>query len=163
MAKEWGTIADHLKQFALGQKVFFIATASGDDDVNLSPKGLETFRVIDDKTVSYADFHGSGNQTAKHLSEGGKATITFMSFGEKPLILRFYATGRVLEPGAAEFAKLLSSHYGEIEEQYIRHVRQIFLFDVYRVQTSCGYGVPIMNYVSDRREQPYFRELLGLE
>lgn len=163
MAKEWGTIADHLAKFALEQKVFFIASAAGGDDVNLSPKGLETFRVIDEKTVSYADFHGSGNQTAKHLAEGGKATITFMSFDEKPLILRFYATGSVLEPGDDEYSKMLTSHYGEIEKQYIRHIRQLFVFNVYRVQTSCGYGVPIMNYVSDRREQPYFKELMGEE
>jgi len=82
MAKEWGTIPEYLARFAMEQKVFYIASASGGDDVNLSPKGVAQIRVIDEKTVLYADYHGSGAQTAKHLSEGGKATILFNSYAE---------------------------------------------------------------------------------
>lgn len=158
MAKEWGTIADHLKKFAMEQKVFYIASASGDDDVNLSPKGVAQLKVIDEKTVLYADYHGSGNQTRKHLSEGGKVTILFNSYGEKPLILRFYCTGRVVDKNSDEFARLCVEFYPDMNSE---DFRQLFVFDVYRVQTSCGYGVPIMEYVGDRNDAPYFKELLG--
>lgn len=158
MAKEWGaTVPDHLGKFAMEQPVFFIATASGDDDVNLSPKGVSVVRVIGEKTVIYADYYGSGDQTAKHLSQGGKATLVFMSFGEKPLIVRFYCTGRVVDKTAPEFDELCEKHYPNESQE---HFRQIFVFDVYRTQTSCGYGVPIMTLVGDRRDQPYFKELL---
>lgn len=158
MAKEWGTITESLKKFAEEQKVFYIASASGDDDVNVSPKGVAPLRVVDEKTVIYPDYHGSGNQTAKHLSEGGKATLLFNSYGEKPLILRFYCTGRVVEKGSEDFKELAEKHYSGLDPQKFR---QLFVFDVYRVQTSCGYGVPIMEYIGDRSAASYFKELYG--
>lgn len=157
MAKEWGTIPDHLAKFAMEQKVFFIASAAGDDDdVNLSPKGVTTVKVIDEKTVVYADYHGTGDQTVKHLEAGGKATLVFMSFDEKPLLLRFYTKGRVVAKGAEEFDKLAEQHYPGFDKN---EFRRIFIFNVYRVQTSCGYGVPVMEYKKDRSSQPYFKEL----
>ncbi|MGK7345261.1 MAG: pyridoxamine 5'-phosphate oxidase family protein [Candidatus Nitrospinota bacterium M3_3B_026] len=158
MAKEWGTITENLKKFAEEQKVFYIASASGDDDVNVSPKGVAPLRVVDEKTVIYPDYHGSGNQTARHISEGGKATLLFNSYGEKPLILRFYCRGRVVAKGGEEFEKLCREHYSGLDPQQFR---QLFVFDVYRVQTSCGYGVPMMKYVGDRSGAPYFKELYG--
>jgi len=159
MAKEWGAkIPDHLKKFATAQKIFYIASAAGDDDVNVSPKGVAPLRVIDEKTVVYADYHGSGNQTAKHLSEGGKATLLFNSYDEKPLILRFYCTGRAVTPGSEEFNSLCQAHYAGFDSE---NFRQLLVFGVYRVQTSCGYGVPVMSFVGDRRDEPYFKELYG--
>jgi len=158
MAKEWGTIPGHLAKFAMEQPVFFIASALGDGDVNLSPKGVAPLRVLDERTVIYADYYGSGNQTAAHLSGGGKATLVFISFGEKPLILRFYCTGRVAAKGTDEFnARCAESYQGFNSGEF----RQLFIFDVYRVQTSCGYGVPVMKLAGDRADQPYFKELLG--
>jgi len=156
MAKEWGTIPDHLAQFAMSQKVFFVASVAGEDDVNLSPKGVSRLKVIDEKTVVYADYHGSGDQTSKHLSAGGKATLVFMSFDEKPLIVRFYSKGRIVDKGAEEFDKLAGQYYSGLDRSKFR---RIFIFDVYRVQTSCGYGVPVMEYKKDRSSQPYFKEL----
>ncbi len=157
MAKEWEEITDNLAEFAMAQKVFFIASAAGDDDdINLSPKGVATLKVIDNKTVTYADYSGSGNQTAKHLSAGGKATIMFVSFKEKPLILRFYCAGKVAPGGSAEFYDILRKHYPKDDPE---HFRQVFIFDVYRVQTSCGYGAPMMEYRGDRNEKKYFDEL----
>ncbi|MBI4829870.1 MAG: pyridoxamine 5'-phosphate oxidase family protein [Nitrospinae bacterium] len=158
MAKEWGTIPDHLAKFAMEQPVFFIASALGGDDVNLSPKGVAPLRVLDARTVIYADYWGSGNQTAAHLAGGGKATLVFISFGEKPLILRFYCTGRVAAKDTDEFNALCAAHYKEFN---CAEFRQLFVFEAYRVQTSCGYGVPVMKLAGDRRAQPYFRELLG--
>lgn len=158
MAKEWDEITETLAKFAIEQKVFFIASASGDDDVNLSPKGVTTLKVIDSKTVTYADYNGSGNQTATHLSAGGKATILFTSFGEKPLILRFYCTGRVALSGSSEYNDILAKHYPDDDP---KHFRQVFIFDVYRVQTSCGYGAPMMEFKGDRSSEKYFEELFA--
>lgn len=159
MAKEWGgTIPGHLKEFALSQKIFFIASAVADEDVNLSPKGLDSLRIVDGKTVIYADYHGSGNITARHVSAGGKATLTFMSFGEKPLILRFYCTGRVAPRGTEEFDRLSRDHFAGVKTE---NFRQIFYFDVYRVQTSCGFGIPRFEYQGERMEEKYRRDLMG--
>ena len=157
MAKEWGTIPDHLAKFAMDQKIFFIASACGDEDINLSPKGITPLKVIDEKTVAYADYHGSGNQTVKHLSGGGKATLAFFSFGPKPLIVRFYCTGRTLVSGSDEFDSICIAHYPGFDQTKFR---QLFLFDVYRVQTSCGFGVPVMEYKGTRSTEPYYEELL---
>lgn len=156
MAKEWGTIAEHLAKFAMEQPVFFIASAAGDDDVNISPKGVATLKVIDEKTVTYADYHGSGAQTAAHMERGGKATLLFVSFGAKPLIVRFYCVGRTVAKGSEEFNEILDAHYPDFDHN---HFRQVFVFDVYRVQTSCGYGVPVMDYVGDRSDEKFFKEL----
>ena len=158
MAKEYATIPDKLARFAMEQKMFFIATAVEGDDVNLSPKGVALLKVIDEKTVLYADYHGSGNKTAEHLVAGGKATLMFTSFDEEPLILRFFCHGRVVARGSGEFEKLAGEHYPEFDDAWFR---QLFMFDVYRVQRSCGYGTPMMEYVSDRSSKKYFRELLG--
>ncbi|MBI4666947.1 MAG: pyridoxamine 5'-phosphate oxidase family protein [Nitrospinae bacterium] len=158
MAKEWGAITESHKKFAQDQKIFFVASALGDEDVNLSPKGLDSLRILDERTVIYADYHGSGAQTARHLAGGGKSVITFMSFGEKPLILRFYCTGRVVSKDSQEFEKLHSAHFPQTGPEKLR---QILWFDVYRVQTSCGYGVPKFEHVGDRSGEPYFDELYG--
>jgi hypothetical protein len=160
MAKEWGgTIPGHLKEFALSQKVFFIASAVADEDVNLSPKGLDCLRIVDEKTVAYSDYHGSGDITARHMSAGGKATITFISFGEKPLILRFYCKGRVVARGTEEFDRLSRDHFAGMQTEYFR---RIFYFDIYRVQTSCGFGAPRLEYLGDRTETKCHRDLMGL-
>jgi len=156
MAKEWGTIAEHLAKFAMEQQVFFIASVALDDDVNLSPKGVALLKVIDEKTVAYADYHGSGAQTAAHMAKGGKATLLFVSFGEKPLILRFYCVGRAVAKGSDEFDEIVDAHYPDSDSG---HFRQVFIFDVYRVQTSCGYGVPKMEFIGDRSDESYFKEL----
>jgi len=157
MAKEWNNIPDHLAEFAMKQNVFFIASAVGDkDDINLSPKGVLQLRVLDDKTVLYADYNGSGNRTAEDLKAGGRATILFASFDEKPLILRFYCSGEVISKGTEEFNTLCDKHYPGLEKE---NFRQVFRFRAYRVQTSCGFGVPEMKFVSDRSDKSYFKEL----
>jgi hypothetical protein len=160
MAKEYDSIPDRLAQFAMSQKLFFIASAFGDDDINLSPKGIAPLVVIDKGNVAFADYYGSGNQTAKHLAAGGKATLVFMSFDAKPLIVRFFCKGKVLSSDMDEFVKISKDHFANLDSSQFR---QIFLFDVYRVQQSCGFGVPEMQYVGDRSDNKYFSELLGPE
>jgi len=158
LAKDYETIPEKLARFAMDQKIFFIATAMEGDDVNLSPKGVAPLKVIDEKTVLYADYHGSGNKTAEHLQSGGKATLMFTSFEEEPLILRFFCHGRIVARTSEEFGRLAQERYPELDQS---RLRQLFIFDVYRVQRSCGYGTPLMEYVSDRSSEKYFKELWG--
>jgi hypothetical protein len=157
MAKDYDTIPDNLARFAAERKIFFIATVAGNDDVNLSPKGMAPLRVIGGKTALYADYHGSGNKTAEHLAAGGKATLMFTSFGGEPLILRFFCRGRVVAKGTGEYQTLCQRYYPGFDPGKFR---QLFYFDVYRVQRSCGYGTPEMEYKGERAEK-YLRELWG--
>ncbi|MGA9378943.1 MAG: pyridoxamine 5'-phosphate oxidase family protein, partial [Phormidium sp.] len=105
MAKFYTELDDNLRQFIAEQKVFFTATAPNSGRINLSPKGIDTFRCVDAKTVAYLDLTGSGNETAAHLYENGRMTIMFCSFTEKPLILRLYGKGKVVSPKNAEWSK----------------------------------------------------------
>lgn len=144
MAKFYSEINADLQKFIQDQKIFFTATATKDSRVNLSPKGIDTFRCLDQKTVAYLDLTGSGNETAAHLIEDGRMTIMFCSFSEKPLILRLYGQGKVILPRNSEWQKFydfFNSVPGE---------RQIIVLDVDLVQTSCGTGVPIYQLQEER-------------
>jgi len=134
-------ISDELADFIRAQPLFFVATApSSGGHVNLSPKGLDTLRVISPTRVAYLDMTGSGNETSSHVSENGRLTIMLCSFDSKPMILRLYGRGRTVLPGDEDFAPLRES-FG----QAIPGERQIVVLDVDRVQTSCGYAVPRMD------------------
>lgn len=144
MAKFYTQLDDYLRQFIAEQKVFFTATAPNSGRINLSPKGIDTFRCIDPKTVAYLDLTGSGNETAAHLYENGRMTIMFCSFTEKPLILRLYGKGQVIGPKDAEWSRfysLFDSLPGE---------RQIIVLNMDSAQTSCGFGVPIFEFKEER-------------
>ncbi|MFK7933118.1 MAG: pyridoxamine 5'-phosphate oxidase family protein [Saprospiraceae bacterium] len=146
MGKIHASITDDLKDFVAEQKMFFVATAplTADGFVNLSPKGLNAFRILDEKTVAYLDLTGSGAETIAHLSENQRITIMFCAFTGRPNILRFYGKGRVLEKGSAEF--------NELYPQFNAHrgARSIIVIDVTRIADSCGYSVPKYEFVEDR-------------
>ncbi|HJM82479.1 MAG TPA: pyridoxamine 5'-phosphate oxidase family protein [Nitrospinota bacterium] len=160
MSKEFDSIPEKLAQFATSQKLFFIASSTGNGDVNISPKGVVPIVVIDDRTVAYADYHGSGDQTSEHIMGGGKATLLFISFDKTPLIVRFFCTGEVISPGTDEFVGISNRYFSSLDSTQLR---QIFVFNVYKVQRSCGFGVPEMEYLGDRSGQKYYRELLESE
>ncbi|NEP51096.1 MAG: pyridoxamine 5'-phosphate oxidase family protein [Moorea sp. SIO3C2] len=144
MAKFYSEINQDLKEFIEEQKIFFTATAPEQGRINLSPKGINTFRCIDSKTVAYLDLTGSGNETSAHLLENGRMTIMFCSFTEKPLILRLYGHGQVIRPRDKEWEtvySLFNSLPGE---------RQIIVLNVESAQTSCGYGVPLYDLKAER-------------
>lgn len=144
MAKFYSEITADLQQFIQEQKLFFTATATKDSRVNLSPKGIDTFRCLDQKTVAYLDLTGSGNETAAHLTEDGRMTIMFCSFSDKPLILRLYGQGKVVHPRNSQWEKLYALFTPVPGE------RQIIVLDLDLVQTSCGTGVPIYELQSER-------------
>lgn len=144
-----GNFFDHLnpklQQFIERQKIFFVATAPTQGRINLSPKGLDTLRCLDERTLAYLDLTGSGNETAAHLHENGRMTLMFCSFAEAALILRVYGQGRVVRPRDPEW-KSLHSHFDDLPGQ-----RQIIVCEIESVQTSCGGGVPTYAYQGNRQ------------
>jgi len=146
MGKVVECITAELQAFIEAQPLFFVATAplSPAGHVNLSPKGLDCFRVLSRSRVAYLDLTGSGNETAAHLCENARITFMFCAFGGSPRILRLYGTGRLVLPGEAQWAELAA-----LFTEY-PGVRQIVVADVERVQTSCGFAVPLMEYVGQR-------------
>lgn len=146
MGKVLECITDDLKAFIEAQPLFFVATAplAGDGHVNLSPKGLDCLRVLSSSRVAYLDLTGSGNETAAHLQENGRITFLFCAFAGAPRILRLYGTGEAVLPGSPEWAGL-AGHFPEYPG-----VRQLIVARISRVQTSCGYAVPLMDYARQR-------------
>ncbi len=155
MAKFYSALNEVLKIFIAGQRIFFVATAPEKGRVNLSPKGMDTFRCIDDNTIAYLDLTGSGNEAAAHLFENGRMTIMFCSFSGKPLILRLYGHGRAVRQQDKEWRELYSLF------DPIPGARQIFILDISSVQTSCGYAVPIYEFKEERKELLRWAEKKG--
>jgi len=145
LAEFFDRLDDKLKKFITDQHIFFVATAPREGRVNLSPKGMDSFRVLDDNTVCYLDLTGSGNETAAHLKENGRVTIMWCSFTRNAQIMRIYGRGRVVRPGHAEFDKLIGLFPA------MPGVRQIMVIDVDQAQTSCGYAVPEYELKQERQ------------
>ncbi|MFM7428017.1 MAG: pyridoxamine 5'-phosphate oxidase family protein [Elainella sp.] len=148
MAKVFDQITDKLQDFIAAQQMFFVATAplSPSGHVNLSPKGLDSFRILSPNRVAYLDLTGSGNETSAHLQENGRITIMFCAFQGAPVILRLYGRGRVVLPESGDWI-VLSSLFPEIPG-----ARQIIVADIDRIQTSCGTGVPLYEFQQQRDE-----------
>lgn len=146
MGKFSNEIATHHREFIEQQKIFFTGTAplDGSGHVNVSPKGLDCFRVIDESTVAYMDLVSSGNETSAHILENGRITIMFCSFDEKPNILRLYGKGFAVLPGSKEW-----DTYAPLFQIYLS-TRQIIVAKIQLVQTSCGFGVPMYDFKSNR-------------
>jgi hypothetical protein len=146
MGKVLSELTPELEQFIAEQPLFYVASApvSSSGHVNLSPKGLDTFRVLSPRQVAYLDLTGSGNETAAHLTENGRITVMFCSFSHNPQILRLFGRGQVLLPGDSRWPGL-SSRFPNLPG-----ARQIILVDLLRIQTSCGFGVPQLDSVQQR-------------
>ena len=147
MAKQFDALTPEHRRFIARQHMFFTASAAASGRVNLSPKGLDAFRVLSNDQAAYLDRTGSGNETAAHLLADGRLTIMFCAFEGAPLILRLYGRGRVLARGSADYEALLIAHFGAEEPA---GARQIVVLDIEMVQSSCGYGVPHLAFVGER-------------
>ena len=145
MGKVFPRLTDGLRGFIERQRLFFVASAPlAGGHVNLSPKGMDSFRVLGPTTVAYLDYVGSGNETAAHILENGRITFMFCAVEGPPLILRLYGTGRAVLPADPEWSTLaprFPSRPG---------VRQIIVAELARVQTSCGEAVPFYTYAGER-------------
>ena len=146
MGKLHDSIKPAHKEFIEKQHIFFVSTAplSADGRINLSPKGLDCFRVLSGNKVAYMDLISSGNETSAHTLENGRITIMFCSFEESPTILRLYGKGFTVLPGTNDW-EIYSSHF-----KIYPSTRQIIVADIDLVQTSCGFGVPLYNYAGER-------------
>jgi hypothetical protein len=134
---------DHV-DFIAKQQMFFVATATPEARINLSPKGMDCFRVLSPVQVGYLDVGGSGNETQAHLAADGRITIMMCAFDRPPLILRLYGRGSPVLPQDARWAATAEPF------TILPGTRQIFVIDVESIQTSCGWGVPIMTFERGR-------------
>ena len=159
MGKFHTAISTAHRQFIENQHVFFVGTAplSAEGHINVSPKGLDCFRVLSPNKCAYMDLVSSGNETSAHTLENGRITFMFCSFDGAPNILRLYGTGVTVLPGSSEW------------EEYAAHfkiypsTRQIIVAEISKVQTSCGFGVPLYNYDGERNIHFEWAEQKGEE
>ena len=160
MAEQFPALTPELKAFIAKQHVFFVASAMAEGRINLSPKGLDAFRVIDANTAAYLDLTGSGAETAAHLRADGRLTIMMCAFEGPPRILRLYGRGVSLTRGTDDYAALLRDHWANEETV---GARQIVRLDIDMVQTSCGYAVPNFTYQGERPSLINWAEAKGEE
>lgn len=157
MAKQLESITPALQEFIDKQKVFFVATARREGRVNVSPKGMDSLRILGPNRIAWLNLTGSGNETAAHLLESDRMTIMFCAFEGKPLILRLYGSAKA---------------YHERDEAYQQYIdlfptimgsRQIIVLDIDLVQTSCGFAVPFMDFREERLQLKAWAEKKGEE
>lgn len=143
-----GTLAKRLngtfRKFIEAQPMFFVATAARDGRVNVSPKGMDSLRVISDSRIVWLNMSGSGNETAAHLLDTPRMTLMFCAFEGSARILRVYGQAKAIHPrddGWEDAIALFPNYAGS---------RQIFELEIEAVLSSCGTGVPKMDFVSHR-------------
>ena len=146
MAKFYNKLTTRLQKFISNQKIFFVATAPQEGRINLSPKGMDSLRVVGDNRVLWLNVTGSGNETAAHILENPRITIMMCSFEGAPNILRIYGKGRAIHPGDEDWIKVV----GLFPET--PGTRQIFDITVESAQTSCGMSIPFFEYKGEREE-----------
>jgi hypothetical protein len=146
MGKQFARIEPEHRAFIERQKIFFVASAPPKGRINVSPKGLSSFRVLGDNDVAYLDCTGSGSETRAHLvaSDDKRLTIMFCAFDGAPMILRLYGQGQSLMRGTPDYAALAPGF------EDMAGARQIIRLSIDLVQTSCGMGVPLFNYKEER-------------
>lgn len=146
MGKTYDKLDEKLIGFIEAQKLFFVATAplSGNGHVNVSPKGYDAFRVIDDNTVAYLDLGGSGIETQAHVQENGRITIMFCAFEGPANILRLYGTGEAIDFDHPDYHSLLALFPG------FDRARAVIRIKVHRISDSCGWGVPFYEFKGER-------------
>lgn len=144
MAKQYAALSERLIEFMARQKLFFVGSAAADSRVNISPKGMDSLRVLTDNRVIWLNVTGSGNETAAHVQQNPRMTIMFCAFEGEPMILRLYGSARVIHKNDAEWPQLFA-HF-----EALPGARQIFDLAIDLVQTSCGMAVPYYSYQADR-------------
>ena len=147
MGKLYDAIDGRLREFVLRQPVFFMATAATEGRVNVSPKGMKgTFAVLGPNRVAYLDYTGSGVETIAHLRDNGRITVMFCAFTGPPNVVRLHGRGEAVRPEDPRFAEL----YARFEVDADHGLRSVIVVDVDRVSDSCGFAVPLLDYVGER-------------
>jgi len=156
MSQQYAEISDKQREFIENQKLFFVGTATDEGRVNVSPKGMDSLRVIGKNRVVWLNVTGSGNETAAHVQENPRMTIMFTSFEGDPLILRLYGQARVVHMKDADWKELFALF------DPLPGTRQIFDMAVDLVQNSCGMAVPFFDYVEEREQLNDWAEKKGV-
>lgn len=148
MGKTYERIDESIRTWMGRQKMFFVATAPRDDEgrINLSPKGHDALRILDENTLAYLDFGGSGVETIAHVRENGRIVLMMCAFDGPPKIYRFHGVGEVVTP--------LDADFGELARRFDIPgvgIRAIIRIHVNRISDSCGYGVPNFEFRSERQ------------
>jgi len=159
MGKLYPEITSEIADWVKKQKLFFVATAplSGTGHINCSPKGYDSFRILDKTTVVYQDLTGSGAETIAHVRENGRIVIMFCAFEGPPKIFRFYGTGTVITQNDKEFESI-NRHFKDNPG-----IRSYIKVDIDRITDSCGYGVPLYKFESDRETMQKWADNKGKE
>ena len=144
MARQFDALEDTHVRFIESQHIFFVGTAAPAGRVNISPKGMDSLRVLGPNRILWLNLTGSGNETAGHLRQANRMTLMWCSFGQRPLILRAYGTARTVHPRDSDWAGL-AGRFGTPPG-----ARQVYDLAVDLVQTSCGYAVPFFDYAGER-------------
>lgn len=142
--KLYDHINKRIEKFITAQKIFFVASATDQSRINLSPKGMDSFRVLDKNKVHWLNLTGSGNETAAHMSADGRITIMFCAFEGAPMILRLYGKGKVINPNDENWSTAVSNF------PTLAGTRQIIEIDIEMVQTSCGMSIPYFDFKEER-------------
>jgi len=155
VAARYDALDDRLIRFISEQHVFFVATATADSRINLSPKGMDSLRVLGPRRIAWLNLTGSGNETAAHLQADPRMTLMFCSFGREPLILRIYGQARAIHRQDARWAEAVAAMPA------LPGARQVVELDIDLVQTSCGQAVPFYDFRAERNQQRAWLERLG--
>jgi hypothetical protein len=158
MGKVYESLDAGLRSFIEAQHMFFVATAPAvGGHINLSPKGLDTLRIIDGRTVAYLDYVGSGAETIAHVRENGRIIMMMCAFEGPPRIVRLHGCGDVIEPQDADYQPLRRLFPEIMPSRSIIRVR------IERISDSCGYGVPLYTFQGERRHLPAWAEKKGAD
>jgi len=157
MSKFYIKLTTKLQKFIEAQKIFFVATAPIAGRINLSPKGMDSFKVINENRVLWLNVTGSGNETAAHLLENKRITIMFCSFEKVPNILRLYGKGKEIKPNDENWNEVVSI-FPETPG-----TRQIFDITIESAQTSCGMSIPFYEFKGERNDLNDWAENQGEE
>lgn len=155
MGKSYEQLNERHQAFIEAQQMFFVATAGHEGKVNLSPKGLDSLRVMGPNRITWLNVTGSGNETAAHVKENGRMTLMFCAFEGAPMILRVYGQAREIQPGHESWGEY-AAHFPDLPG-----ARQIFELQIDMVQTSCGMAVPLYDFQDQRQELVRWAEKKG--
>ncbi|NNE53639.1 MAG: pyridoxamine 5'-phosphate oxidase family protein [Sulfitobacter sp.] len=157
MAKQFDALSNDHRQFIAAQHLYFCGTAADEGRVNISPKGMDSLRVLGPNRIIWRNLTGSGNETAAHLAQINRMTLMWCGFEKRPMIMRAYGSARTLHPRDPDFAEL-NAHFPPSAG-----ARQIYDMEVEMVQTSCGYAIPYYDHVGPRDTLETWAENKGIE
>ena len=148
MGKKTSSISNSHRSFIESQQIWFVATSAPGARINLSPKGLDSLRILNDNQVIWLNLVGSGNETAAHLLEDDRMTLMFCSFDKNPMILRLYGHANAIHPGDAGWDEAIA-HFDHLDG-----ARQLIDMHVDLTHTSCGFGIPLFEFKGKRDSLP---------